>query len=327
MSTGSGDSFLKVGVVILGVGVAAGYLLYTKYIKKALKFLEGSQVNKKAKIIDITNISHDTKRFRLDLGGPDVKLGLPTGKHVIFECNNPVFQRTDKNWNGVLDKEREREIVDRKYTPTTNDETTSGYVDFVIKIYKPGKLKMPDGRETTWTDGGKMSLHLDTLKVGDTIKMRGPTGLLEYYGKGCIKYPGSPAPHKKVKHIGMIAGGTGITPMLQILQASLADPSDTTTFSLIYGNKTQDDILVRDFLDRVSFDSRGRIKVQYTLDFPPQGWKFSQGFVSEGMIKEHLPKASEDDTLILMCGPTPMTQGCKSILLDLVHTKKNIGVF
>lgn len=35
------------------------------------------------------------------------------------------------------------------------------------------------------------------------------------------------------------------------------------------------------------------------------GWKYSKGFVSDTMIKEHLP-APGDDTLIVMCGPPPM---------------------
>ncbi|MEQ2194221.1 hypothetical protein XENOCAPTIV_025589, partial [Xenoophorus captivus] len=36
-------------------------------------------------------------------------------------------------------------------------------------------------------------------------------------------------------------------------------------------------------------------------------WEFSQGFINEDMLKEHLPPPG-DDTLILMCGPPPMIQ-------------------
>lgn len=48
---------------------------------------------------------------------------------------------------------------------------------------------------------------------------------------------------------GMLAGGTGITPMYQVARAVLQDPKDTTNFSLIFGNLTEDDILIRDLLD------------------------------------------------------------------------------
>lgn len=33
-------------------------------------------------------------------------------------------------------------------------------------------------------EGGKMSQHLESLKIGDTIDVRGPNGLLEYKGQG-----------------------------------------------------------------------------------------------------------------------------------------------
>jgi cytochrome-b5 reductase len=40
----------------------------------------------------------------------------------------------------------------------------------------------------------------------------------------------------------MIAGGTGITPMYQIIKASVQDPEDKTQLRLIYANVNQDDI-------------------------------------------------------------------------------------
>jgi len=40
----------------------------------------------------------------------------------------------------------------------------------------------------------------------------------------------------------MIAGGTGITPMYQIIKASVQDPSDKTQLRLIYANVQKDDI-------------------------------------------------------------------------------------
>lgn len=43
-------------------------------------------------------------------------------------------------------------------------------------------------------------------------------------------------------HLLMIAGGTGITPMYQIIKASVQDPEDKTQLRLIYANVNQDDI-------------------------------------------------------------------------------------
>ena len=65
--------------------------------------------------------------------------------------------------------------------------------------------------------------------------------------------------------------------MLQVLQASVRDPEDTTKFSLIYANKTEDDILCRGMLDDAERKGKGRIKIDYTLDFPPEQWGYSVG--------------------------------------------------
>ena len=47
------------------------------------------------------------------------------------------------------------------------------------------------------------------------------------------------------------------------------------------------------------------------------GWEYSQGFINEDMVREHLPPPS-DDTLILMCGPPPMIQFACTPNLDKV---------
>lgn len=50
----------------------------------------------------------------------------------------------------------------------------------------------------------------------------------------------------------MVAGGTGITPMLQVASALLQDPQEHTSISLVYANVTEDDILLRKDIDALS---------------------------------------------------------------------------
>ena len=102
----------------------------------------------------------------------------------------------------------------------------------------------------------------------------------------------------------MIAGGTGITPMYQVIQAVLKDKADKTEMKLLYANQTEDDILLREDLDTWAAD-HPNFSVEYTLDRPPKDWKHSSGFVNEGMIREHLFPA-DSETICLMCGPPPM---------------------
>lgn len=64
--------------------------------------------------------------------------------------------------------------------------------------------------------------------------------------------------------IGMVAGGTGITPMLQVLEHILANPNDRTKVHLVFANEEERDILLKPRLDALakthsgSFKARGR---------------------------------------------------------------------
>ncbi|ONM03646.1 Nitrate reductase [NADH] 2 [Zea mays] len=113
------------------------------------------------------------------------------------------------------------------------------------------------------------------------------------------------------RRLAMVCGGSGITPMYQVIQAVLRDqPEDRTEMHLVYANRTEDDILLRDELDRCAAEYPDRLKVWYVVDQvkrPEEGWKYSVGFVTEDVLREHVPEGG-DDTLALACGPPPMIQ-------------------
>lgn len=246
--------------------------------------LKDPEVKYALRLIDKEEVSHDTRRFRFALPSLDHVLGLPIGQHIYLSA------RID----GAL--------VVRPYTPISSDDD-KGFVDLVIKVYMKGvHPKFPDG--------GKMSQYLDNLKIGDTIDFRGPSGLLVYKGKGefAIRPEKKADPvTKKVKYVGMIAGGTGITPMLQIIRAIMKDKDDGTVCQLLFANQTEKDILQRSELEEIQVQHPNRFKCWYTLDKAPENWDYSQGFVNQDMIRDHLPPP-QSDVLILMCGPPPMIQ-------------------
>lgn len=315
------SSSVRVLLPLAVVGVAGASALVYYLTKAPQVFLDKKR--KRALIAEVEELSHDTKRFRVSLGSKSTVLGLPVGKHIVIYSKNPKSCVASGKWNGKDDPDKGREEIDRKYTPVTGNETP-GYVDLVVKIYRPGTVKMPDGKEVTWADGGKGSLDLDGKKAGDYIELSGPLGVNEYLGRGTFKLPGRTV---TVKKVGMMAGGTGLTPMLQVAQAAMRDPEDKVSFSLIYANKTEDDILCRDMLDDLAKRSGGRFAVHYTLDFPPPGWKHKAGFITQDMIKECLP-APGDDTLVLMCGPPPMIEfACKKNLEALGYAKMSMVSF
>ncbi|CAM9791278.1 unnamed protein product [Ascophyllum nodosum] len=241
-------------------------------------------------------LSESVRRFRFGLPSKDHVLGLPVGKHFFVSGR----------WNG--------EFVMRPYTPVSGDELP-GYVDLVIKVYFPNER---------FPEGGKLSQLLDTLKIGDSLDIQGPVGHIEYKEPGLFLVKKKPRP---VTHLAMLAGGTGITPMYQVLEAILKNPDDKTECSLIYANQTEDDILLRDELDAMAKEHPDRVKIWYTLDRPVAGWKYDKGFISHDMCMKHLPPAS-DVTLALMCGPPPMIKfACIPNLEKIGYKAENILAF
>lgn len=300
-------------LVAAGLVVLSTLFLLMKMMGGKKKFLdaEGAKKGKKLKVklIKRTQLSHDTVRFRYELPSSAPILGLPVGMHFKLFCPNPKGSEAGK-WNGREDPEDGVDVIERKYTPTTSDKEI-GYVELVIKVYNAGHEK--------FCDGGKMSQYMDKQQVGDYLEINGPWGHIEYKGKGTFSLSKKP---KQCKYIGMMSGGTGITPMLQIMAAVLRDPEDTTEMSLIYANQTEEDILVREELEALQKAHPKRLKLWYTVDRPPaSGWKYSSGFITEDMIKEHLPPPGPD-TLVLMCGPPPMVRfACKQNLDKLGYAK------
>lgn len=272
---------ILVGTAVVAVtAVLAKMFLFGNKKKKAPVALQDPTVKYPLKLIDREEVSHDTRRFRFALPSMEHVLGLPVGQHIYLSA------RIDGS------------LVIRPYTPVSSDDD-KGYMDLVIKVYfKDVKPKFPEG--------GKMSQYLNNMQLGDFIDVRGPNGLLVYNGKGnfSIRADKKSEPvQKEVKKLGLIAGGTGITPMLQLARQILKDPEDKTEVSLLFANQTENDILLRPELEDIATDNQ--FKLWYTLDKPPADWKYSSGFVSDTMIKDHLPPPG-DDTLILMCGPPPM---------------------
>ncbi|XP_072522334.1 NADH-cytochrome b5 reductase 1 [Salminus brasiliensis] len=271
------------GVLVVSTVVFVGYFYLGKKKKPLVTLVDPSE-KYKLRLIDKEVLSHDTRKFRFALPSPEHILGLPVGKHVYLSA------RIDGS------------LIVRPYTPVSSDEDR-GVVDLVVKIYfKNVNPKFPEG--------GKMSQYLESLKLGDVVDFRGPGGLLEYRGHGqfAVQADKKSEPEmKKATSLGLIAGGTGITPMLQLIRDIMKNPSDGTTCSLLFANQTEKDILLRDELEEIQARHPNKFKLWFTVDRAPTDWEYSEGFINASMIQEHLPPPSED-CMILMCGPPPMIQ-------------------
>lgn len=110
------------------------------------------------------------------------------------------------------------------------------------------------------------------------------------------------------KHIGMIAGGTGIAPMLQVIIEVLANPKDNTKISLIFANITEADILLKETLDDLASDN-SNFSVHYVVQEPDDAdkWTGSVGYITEDIVREHMPAPSED-SMVFVCGSAGMLE-------------------
>merc|ERR1711977_546247 len=114
-----------------------------------------------------------------------------------------------------------------------------------------------------------------------------------------------------VRAFAMIAGGTGITPMLQIIRAVIRGrpTGDVTKIDLIFANVNQEDILLKEDLDHLASKDEN-FNVYYVLNNPPEKWDGGVGFVTPEMMTKWLPKPASDVKLLL-CGPPPMISAMK----------------
>ncbi|KAI8978038.1 hypothetical protein BDB01DRAFT_800542 [Pilobolus umbonatus] len=248
--------FTSVVSVTIGLlGISTWYYYYHNKHKHGSPVLD-PHIVKQFKLIEIRPLTHNAHIYRFALPCKDDILGLHIGQHITLVAN-------------INGKE-----VSRSYTPITTDEDR-GFFELLIKAYSHGTL----------------TPHIASMKVGDTIGVRGPKGTFAYTSN-------------MVKHMVMIAGGTGITPMYQIIKDILRNPEDKTSITLIFGNVTQDDILLEKELHELSTEHVDQFSVYHVLNSPPQEWTQGTGFVTKEILQEKLP-APSPDTKILVCGPSP----------------------
>ncbi|KAL0486954.1 cytochrome-b5 reductase [Acrasis kona] len=164
------------------------------------------------------------------------------------------------------------------------------------------------------------------MKQGDVMQVKGPTGPILYHQNGMLTIH-----NKSVKalQLNMIAGGTGITPMFQIIRKVLECSGDDTLIKMVYANNTLEDILLKKELEELQNKYNKQFFVWHVLMESPkdQDFKCSVGFINEDILREHLYKADEN-SIVLICGPPVMIEACVRPSLDnMGYTDDNVFEF
>ncbi|CAG8773034.1 19518_t:CDS:2, partial [Gigaspora margarita] len=207
------------------------------------------------------------------------------------------------------------QIVIRSYTPLEGSLSKSFII--YVKIYQRGLF----------------SQHLNEQLIGYEIQARGPFDVCDknspYLPSTIIEplspvqrkiilpstklykpysRPSEPLPTAKTSLLNpdspdgcwdelyMIAGGTGVTPMLQLIKYYLEQPmkqKDDThkhvtskRMHLLFGNRKIEDVIDGESLENIALSSQGQLTVTYCLSEPPPDWDGLRGRINKQIIQE-----------------------------------------
>ena len=183
-------------------------------------------------LVNVVRINHNSKVYVFAFPHQDDVLGLPVGQHVSLTT------RVDGK------------VVSRAYTPVSGDDVR-GEIRLAVKVYPEGK----------------MTQHLDHMSIGDSLDFSGPKGSFEYLGRGAftVNKRGYTKGVRNVSTMSMIAGGSGLTPVLQVIEAIYKDPNDKTKVNLMYANVTEADIWYKEELEKMQAERPEQFHFWYVV--------------------------------------------------------------
>ncbi|MCU1693433.1 MAG: phenylacetate-CoA oxygenase/reductase, PaaK subunit [Frankiales bacterium] len=168
-------------------------------------------------------------------------------------------------------------------------------------------------------DGGAFSTWLTTrLRAGDDVEVLPPAGRF------------GPVPDPALRRtVGLVAGGSGITPLLSIA-ASVLDLEPDSDVVLVCANRTQADVMLLEDLADLKDRYPDRLQVLHVLSREEQAGELLSGRLDAARVVR-LAQAGllpvDDVEGWYLCGPQGLVEGARGALLDLgvaadrVHTE------
>ena len=152
-------------------------------------------------------------------------------------------------------------------------------------------------------DGEVSPYLLDELRVGDKLELRGPIG-------GYFVWTGAAS-----KPVYLLAGGTGITPLMSMLRHRDRRPSRPPAL-LIYSARSWEEIVYRDELEAmIQRDSSFRLVYALTRQ-QPEDWTGHRGRINKGLLSANWFPPAHNPT-IYVCGPTTFVETAAGLLVEL----------
>ncbi|CAK9083757.1 Fumarate reductase (FRDS) (FAD-dependent oxidoreductase) (NADH-dependent fumarate reductase) [Durusdinium trenchii] len=147
--------------------------------------------------------------------------------------------------------------------------------------------------------GGPIYRLLEFIRPGSVLHIKAMGGLKLNFRPEGIFYN-----ERRIKRLGLLAGGTGIAPMIQIIREYLhRTDCQRNGINLLYAADQEGDLAFMKILEDLRDKHPDHFRFYAILNRPPLGWTEGVGFIKAKNIRSHIFFPPEDDQLIVMCGP------------------------
>ena len=147
----------------------------------------------------------------------------------------------------------------------------------------------PDKIRLTIKACGDFTRLIEQIRVGDRAIVHGPFGRFSH------------ELHPEERNLVFIAGGVGITPLISMLR-TMHDRSESRRVTLIYANRTLDDILFSPELIALESAQAPLLKVIHVLSQPAPWWTGKTGRVDVDRIDQWC-RGLHDKAFFICCPP------------------------
>ena len=150
---------------------------------------------------------------------------------------------------------------------------------------------------------GVGSSYLGSLQVGEMISAKGPFS--EFYATS----------NKRVSRV-FIGAGSGLAPLRAIIFEQLKKRQHEGDLILIYGARTEDDLLYHDELNSLC-EQHDNFSYIPTLSNPSEQWQGRSGYVQRELLSYASQKSKLLSTEFYLCGPEAMMSEVERIITDV----------
>jgi ferredoxin-NADP reductase len=162
---------------------------------------------------------------------------------------------------------------------------------------------------------GVCSTFINTqIKAGDVVSVVGPHGTFTV------------DPEQSGHELVLIAGGSGITPMMSITETLLRG-TVPCSITLIYGNRSAADVIFAQRLTALAAEHPERFRLRHVLQTPHEAWQHANGMLDEAVLTAELAAVKPSaEAAYYICGPTPMLESAQAVLKKLGVPAKKIFI-